>query len=86
MEFLPFARHRGILFLELAMKKQIEEMKREIERRGGIVVGLGQVPVDVAELFLKEVLTCPCCVATTRPKGESIDKILAGTHREESTH
>jgi hypothetical protein len=63
------------------VKKRIDDMKREIERRGGLVVGLGDIPDDIAELFLEEVLACPHCAETTRPQGESIDKMLAGSAR-----
>ena len=68
------------------MKRQIEQMKREIERRGGILVGLSELPDVIVEQFLREVLACPCCGAAGRPHGESIDKLLAGRSGEDRTH
>lgn len=43
------------------MNKRIEEMKREIERRGGIVAVNDALPDEITELFLREVLSCPDC-------------------------
>ena len=42
-------------------KARIEAMKREIERRGGIIGSMGPVSDDVLEFFLREVLDCPEC-------------------------
>jgi hypothetical protein len=44
-------------------KARIEAMTKEIERRGGIVGSLAAVPDDVLEMFLREVLDCPDCIA-----------------------
>lgn len=44
-------------------KARIEAMKREIERRGGIVGTMSPVSDDVFEFFLREVLDCPECAA-----------------------
>ena len=54
------------------MNKRLRKMQREIERRGG-VVQLGDLPDDVAELFLREVLNCPHCLAEARRAGLSVD-------------
>jgi hypothetical protein len=53
------------------MNKRLRKMQREIERRGG-VVHLGDLPDDVAELFLREVLDCPECLAEAR-RARSLD-------------
>jgi hypothetical protein len=71
----------GFSFPEVAVNKRIEKMAREIERRGGVIVGLESVPDHIAEHFLREVLMCPDCAGAGRPQGESIDKILAGSSR-----
>jgi hypothetical protein len=42
-------------------KARIEAMKREIERRGGVVGAITGVPDDILEIFLSQVLECPCC-------------------------
>jgi hypothetical protein len=42
-------------------KARIEAMKREIERRGGMVGSMAPVSDDVLEFFLREVLDCPEC-------------------------
>ena len=60
------------------MNKRIERMKREIERRGGMIFGFDNWPDDIVERFFKEVLTCPDCAGTASPEGESIDQVLAG--------
>lgn len=44
-------------------KARIEAMKREIERRGGMVGSMSPVSDDVFEFFLREVLDCPECAA-----------------------
>ena len=40
---------------------RIEEMKAEIERRGGIVHVDPSLPLDLTEQFLQDVLDCPEC-------------------------
>lgn len=62
------------------MNKRLRKMQREIERRGG-VVELGDLPDDVAELFLREVLDCPECLAEARRAGLS-----GGGERKRSDH
>lgn len=44
-------------------KARIEAMKREIERRGGMVESMSSVSDDLLELFLREMLDCPECAA-----------------------
>jgi hypothetical protein len=43
--------------------------------------GLENLPEDIAEVFLMEILECPLCATADRPEGESIDKVLAGNSR-----
>ncbi len=50
------------------MNKTIRRLKQEIERRGGQIHIDENLPDDVAELFLREVLSCPDCVA--QPHGD----------------
>src|SRR4051794_26393791 len=72
------AASEGGLRSEVGMNKRIEEMKREIEKRGGMVMTFGVgVPDEIAEHFMQEVLHCPDC-GCEPPKGETIDKILTG--------
>jgi hypothetical protein len=69
------------------MNKKIRRMMQEIRRRGGLVNVNGSVPDDVAERFLREVLSCPDCQAqahdaaadTGFAKDVPIDKIIAAT-------
>jgi hypothetical protein len=63
------------------MNNRIKAMKRKIERRGGMFFGLENLPEDIAEVFLMEILACPLCATADRPEGESIDKVLAGNSR-----
>lgn len=48
-------------------------MMREIERRGGIVGMESNVPDDVLEQFLKEVLDCPDCRAAVDASAGLVD-------------
>ena len=45
------------------MNEKIRTMKQEIERRGGTVYFPQDTPDDILEMFLEEVLDCPCCAA-----------------------
>ena len=63
------------------MNKKTQQMMQEVERRGGKLFGLENMPNDVAEQFLREVLSCPDCCATPFVNRPTIDKILAGTQR-----
>lgn len=56
------------------MNKKIEEMMREIERRGGVVGVNASLPDEVAEMFLKEILECPECCATQGSSADSIGR------------
>lgn len=44
------------------MNKTIRRLKQEIEQRGGQIHIDENLPDDVAELFLREVLSCTDCV------------------------
>jgi len=44
------------------MNEKIRRLTREIERRGGMISGIGSVPDKITELFLLEVLSCPDCL------------------------
>ena len=46
---------------ERERRRRIEEMKREIERRGGVLHIDDRLPLAVTEQFLREVLDCPEC-------------------------
>ena len=48
------------------MSKRLRALKREIERRGGRVGIAPDLPDEVAELFLREILDCPDCLEETR--------------------
>jgi hypothetical protein len=45
------------------MSRRLQRMKKEIERRGGFIHLRADVPDDIAEAFLREVLECPDCLA-----------------------
>jgi len=51
---------------EEAMSKRLRALKREIERRGGRVGMAPDLPDEVAELFLREILDCPDCLEEAR--------------------
>lgn len=48
------------------MNKTIRRLKQEIEQRGGSVHIDENLPDDVAEQFLREILSCPRCAAHSR--------------------
>jgi hypothetical protein len=48
------------------MNKTIRRLKQEIERRGGQVHIDKNLPDNIAEQFLREILSCPDCVAPAR--------------------
>jgi hypothetical protein len=48
------------------MNKKLRAMKKEIERRGGVVGLAPNLPDEVAELFLREILECPDCLEAAR--------------------
>lgn len=45
------------------MNKTIRRLREEIERRGGQVHINENLPDDIMEIFLREVLACPDCAA-----------------------
>ena len=46
------------------MNRKIARMRKEIERRGGVIGMSDRLPDDIAEFFLAEILDCPdCCEA-----------------------
>ena len=48
------------------MNERIRQLKAEIERRGGMSFISDDLPDEVAELFLQEILTCPDCMEEPR--------------------
>ena len=60
------------------MNEKIRRMMQEVERRGGKLFGLENMPDAVAEQFLHEVLHCPDCCTNPFVERPTIDKILAG--------
>jgi hypothetical protein len=51
------------------MNERIRRMKQQIESRGGTVYFPQDAPDDILEMFLEEVLDCPCCAdVDIRPK------------------
>jgi len=53
---------------EKTMNKKVKSMKEEIKRRGGIVHVSDELPDEVAERFLAEILDCPDCRDEARVK------------------
>lgn len=53
------------------MNKTLRELRREIERRGGRVYLEPHLPDDLAELFLREILDCPECMAAAVSETET---------------
>jgi hypothetical protein len=45
------------------MNETLRKLRREIELRGGRVYLEPHLPDDLAELFLREILDCPECMA-----------------------
>ena len=62
------------------MNKTLRRLRREIERRGGVVHLEPNLPDDLAELFLREILDCPDCMAEARTARVFAD--LGRTERE----
>ena len=48
------------------MNRKLRKMKDEIERRGGLIHIAPDLPDEVAELFLREILNCRDCLAEAR--------------------
>ena len=57
------------------MNRKIEEMIKEVERRGGTVGFMPDAPEELVEQFLTEVLDCPDCraEAAARPDSKRTD-------------
>ena len=55
----------------MEMNKSIAKMMEEIERRGGIVRINTDMPDEVVESFLEEILDCPDCLAEARELAKS---------------
>ncbi len=45
------------------MNSKLKELKRQLERAGGLVMIPDHLPDDVAEIFVKEIMDCPECAA-----------------------
>jgi hypothetical protein len=63
------------------MNKTIRRLKQEIERRGGQVYIDKDLPDEITELFLKEILTCPDCMAQAQESGRAASPIGQGRSR-----
>lgn len=48
------------------MNEKVRKLLREVERKGGNVVISSDVPDEILETFLREVLACPCCASASR--------------------
>ena len=55
------------------MNRRLKALQREIERRGGVLHVSPQLPDEVAEMFLREILACPDCMAEARKDGKTVD-------------
>jgi hypothetical protein len=56
------------------MNERIRRMKEEIERRGGMLSLSEDLPDDVAEMFLEEVLNCPDCMAEAQREAQALKR------------
>ena len=54
-----------------AMKETLRKLRQEIELRGGRVYLEPHLPDDLAELFLREILDCPDCMAEAASEMET---------------
>ena len=54
------------------MNERIRKMKQEIERRGGLLSLSEDLPDEVAEMFLEEVLNCPDCMAEAQREAQAL--------------
>jgi hypothetical protein len=45
------------------MNAKVRKLEKQLERAGGRVVIPDDLPVEVAELFIKEIMSCPDCAA-----------------------
>jgi len=55
------------------MNDTIRSLKAEIERRGGSIYLNPNLPDDLTETFLREILACPDCASrhSTQPRKQS---------------
>ena len=75
------ARPEGSSERRCDMNEKIQRMIQEIERRGGTLFGLENMPDAVAEQFLRDILSCPDCCRNPFVDEPTIDTILAGSQR-----
>ncbi|HXH38849.1 MAG TPA: hypothetical protein VNN08_09500 [Thermoanaerobaculia bacterium] len=59
------------------MNRRIRRLREQIERRGGQVHIDENLPDEIAEMFLREILTCPDCAAHAR--GDSVKQTGHGS-------
>ena len=45
------------------MDPKLEKFRNQIERAGGVVFLRDDLPEEIKELFLRELMSCPDCVA-----------------------
>ena len=62
------------------MNRKLRRLQREIERRGGVLHVAPQLPDEIAELFLREILECPDCMAEARKGGKSLEQTRGRGH------
>ena len=53
------------------MNETLRKLRGEIEKRGGVVHLEPNLPDEVAELFLREILDCPDCMAEARTAAQA---------------
>jgi hypothetical protein len=61
------------------MNRNIRRLREQIERRGGKVHLDKNIPDEIAELFLKEVLACPDCVEPSLVASNSVTRMSDGS-------
>jgi hypothetical protein len=56
------------------MNEKVKKIKKQLERAGGAILIPDDLPDDIAEIFVKGILSCPQCAAvlstTPRPLGK----------------
>ena len=62
------------------MNRKLRRLQREIERRGGVLHVAPRLPDEIAELFLREILECPDCMAEARKGGRRLEEPRGGGH------
>jgi len=55
------------------MNDTIKRLKAEVERRGGHIYINNNLPDEITETFLREILTCPDCASrqSAKPRKQS---------------